>query len=388
MLAAFWRLGPGLLCLVALAGCAAVASRGIGSGAERGLVYALPTTRMLIVASLNADRDQLKIDVSQPDYLADEAHRYVLSSVYSPGSAENFSVAVNDRGLLTSVELTSDGQLDQAIVAAVRSATSLLEAAIVENGRIVVFEEFVDPERLSTDPAALRALNARLDAAITAMQTARRGADAVNALRAAPEPVRISLRRMFDAPPAPDTAAPRAADCGSGICYRTLVTYEVTARFADGVQRASMFRAPNGSPTHVAAVERGLFTTWKTTVTLSNGVLTSYKLDSGSELAAAALLPAEMVGAAVAGLTQRGALFNARTSLIDSQIRLADKKEAARKAVNEAAITGSAPLLSVTIGTPDARPVTGFVPGPQGPQTGVPAGFGGGQSTPGFAGEG
>jgi hypothetical protein len=345
--------GAAALCgLAAVSACAAVGSRP-GTDSAAGVAYYLPSSRVLLTASLNQERDTLLVEASEPAYVPDEGHAYVLRPNYSPGNAEKLKIDVTPEGFLTSVNLESEGRLDEGLVAAAESAASLFESAARLDNRIILFEEMFDPEAVATIPAALRDLNFRLNAALAQMRTKGREAKDLNALKRAPRPVDVRVERLFS--PAPlDAVARGARDCEIGVCYRRLSTYALTLRFADGVQRMVLFGAPNGSPTYVAPVERGLFTTWKTDLALQNGVLTSYKLENGSELEAAAALPGEMVGAVIQGITKRGQLFNSRATLIEAETRFieaqAEARRRGREARTESAIAAPRTMMEVTVG--------------------------------------
>jgi hypothetical protein len=342
----------------ALAACAAVGSAPGGVSGE-GVAYYLPSSRVLLTASLNQERDTLFVEASEPAMVPDEDHAYVLRPYYSPTNTEKLQIGVTPEGFLTTVNLESDGRLDETLVAAAESAASLFESAARTENRIILFEEMIDPEAVAVNPAALRDLNFRLNAALAQMRTKGREARELNALKRHPRPVEVRVERLFRAA-APDTVARGAQDCAEGVCYRRLSTYALTLRFADGVQRMVLFGAPNGSPTYVAPIDRGLFTTWKTDLTLKDGVLTAYRIENGAELEAAAALPAEMVGAMIQGITKRGQLFNSRATLIDAETKLVEAQASSRRrtlaAQRESAITPGGSMMSVSIGAQAGEP--------------------------------
>jgi hypothetical protein len=345
---------------LALGGCVAVGSQPSDVTGE-GVAYHLPSARVMLTASLNEARDTLFVEASEPAYVPDEAHGYMLRTNFSPSNAETLNVQVTPEGFITTIGFESEGRLDEAAVEAAKSAAALFESDARAANRVILFEEMIDPERLATDPAAARELNSRLGFALASMRTAGAKARELNALKRAPQPVAVSVERLY-APAAPDTVARGARDCAEGVCYRRISTYALRLRFADGVQRMVTFGAPNGSPTYVAPIDRGLFTTWKTNLTLQNGVLTAYSVNSGSELVEAAALPGRMVGGVIAGLTQRGQLFNSRATLIDAETKLietraaaAEKAAAARQRLEEArrlesVVERPRGMLSVAIG--------------------------------------
>ena len=92
---------------------------------------------------------------------------------------------------------------------------------------------------------------------------------------------------------------------------------------------------------------------------LVNGMLQTYKRTTeGSELEALLSLPADIVGGLIAGITQKGQLFNARSTLLQSEINLLEKRgalEDARKerAQRESLISGKR-LFRFVAGAPKA----------------------------------
>ena len=88
-------------------------------------------------------------------------------------------------------------------------------------------------------------------------------------------------------------------------------------------------------------------------------MLHNYQLTTdGSELERAAALPFEVVGGFIEGITQRGALFDARSTLLEKEIQLLEKrKEAAQRLAalsQERRPAGAGTLFSFSAGTPVA----------------------------------
>lgn len=324
----------------------------------------MPTTRIPLVVTINEERDQIRIVAGEPQYIADEDHRYRLHIKTSIAHAEVFKVEVGANGLLTTVNLRSDGRLDEAGVALAKSVGVMFESAVAtEAGDKTIYETLIDLEALArrherADDSPLAVLNGEIHRAIdqffrTSGKAAPKGAY-LRSASVSPRPlVNIQVTREFT-PPA-DSAA-TSDDCAVGFCYRLPVTYLFTASFFDGTFRRTTIAVPNGSPIYAASVSRGAFATWDTKVRLSNGMLESYEQTTeGSELEAALALPANLVGGLIAGITQKGELFNARSTLIDKEIELADKrKELAAKRAEERKTESlsSKPLFSFTAGAP------------------------------------
>lgn len=353
------RVASGLV-LAGLAGCSGpivTEPDSPAAAARPGIAYFLPTARVLVTVSLVSG--SLTLEIGQPILMADSSAAYRLALRPSIAANEKIAVQVTPTGLLSKIDTQSDGQLDEAIVAAVKSA-AVIESQLVRDER-AIFATLIDPERLANDPVALDALNRNLGAAVRRVARQQGTSAAVRSLAADPSPLTLRIERLF-APPAPDRAP---VDCSVGFCYRRNVLYEVVVHAADGGTAVALVAVPNGSPTYAAPIERGLFTTWHTRATLENGVLTGFERDTGAELVAAATLPASAVGALAAGITQRGALFNSRTSLLEAEAKLIEARANLRDRQREDRLSIESnlrgddtppQLLSLTVGPVVARP--------------------------------
>jgi hypothetical protein len=97
---------------------------------------------------------------------------------------------------------------------------------------------------------------------------------------------------------------------------------------------------------------RGLFTVWDTKAKLANGMLQEYKQTTeGSELEQLAALPANVMGGLIEGVTQKGRLFNARSTTIQSEINLLKAKKDLATTQSESAFS-TTPMFSFTVGQP------------------------------------
>ncbi|MEO0621298.1 MAG: hypothetical protein AAF183_03655 [Pseudomonadota bacterium] len=324
---------------LALTACTGVSSPEIGGryDSRTGPVYFMPTTRIPITVSVIENTKKLVLTAGDPVYVPDERHRYRLNSVTSPFHAETATFKVAG-GLLNSVELESDGKVDEFIVAATKSAFIFPEAAA---DGTVILSRSLDVERLappdgSASPA-LAELNDDIADAIAAFTRGDQGKSSfLKDLVATGRPMlEIDVRRSFPEAATADSAedAPvRGEDCRVGFCYRVAVGYEIRARFYDESSYTTSFSVPNGSPIYAVAVNRGAFVKWHTTATLQNGMLTDYKVETDdSEALAFAKLPTEIVGGMVSGLTQRGDLFDARSTALQSRIDFGKARSAAEK---------------------------------------------------------
>lgn len=308
--------------------CSGLTSVEVGSDEDTalGLVYFLPTTRIPLTVSVNKTTDQIVVAATPPEFIADERYRYRLQSIYSPFHAETVDLKVTAAGLLTNANLTSEGRIAQTIVAAARSAALLIERATAfGGGETQIINISIDVAELASKKTALDELNATINAAL---RTALAGSTKPFLTKASAVQGRniltISVKRLF-----PDTTndADTVTDCSVGLCYRLPVYYVVTAEFFDGTIHQKGFAVPNGSRAYPAAVNRGVFTKWTDKVVLTDGMMFQYGyVTDGSEIEKAVSLPFDVVGGMIEGLTQRGALWNARSTLLESEVSLLEKQ--------------------------------------------------------------
>ena len=161
-----------------LAGCAGVSSVPIGSSKDNrlGVVYYLPTTLIPLSVAVDRSADRITISAEPPVYLADKRQPLRLISRYSSGHAEEVGFAVDkETQLLSSVNLTSDGRLDEIAVAAARSAALALspESTPPTTGQTVIGRYHIDVEELTEHGEdkprgpALTELNRLINAALS-----------------------------------------------------------------------------------------------------------------------------------------------------------------------------------------------------------------------------
>ena len=344
-------------CLAAT-GCTAVTSvnpyeRG---GSNRGLVYFLPTTRIPLAVVIDRSNDQLKVTAGEPIYIADERYPYQMISIFSSASAEVVDFKVNANGLLETANLKSEGRFDEAVVGAAKSAGIFFENSAKSDGGQQVYVTLIDVEELSAERndegglddslnKKLKQLNNAIESALSSTLDQLEFAKSKDSagskfLKRAKETklprVRIKVEREFRDSLEQTQDKEARDDCAVGFCYRLPVSYVLTASFFDGTVKQVTFAVPNGSRTYAAAINRGLFSTWDTKATLSNGMLKSYMLTTeGSELEELVLLPAEIVGGLIEGITQKGSLFDAQSTRIENEITLLKKRDELKKTREE-----------------------------------------------------
>lgn len=271
-----------------------------------GLAYFLPSS--LLPVTINVTNDGMTMTASALEYIPDERHGYVLSHVYSPVHGDEMTFKVSN-GLLSSVDMKSDGRLDEVIVATAKSALVL--------------------ENLSVQPTAAYSDKLRIDKLISEDEDEEGRTELdrlkeriqrnINDKLGAAKAFDIEVEREF-----PDAYIPSASpeDCAVGFCYRVPVNYILRVTYGGQTQTAR-FMAPNDSPTLAAPVDRGFFTQWDTVATLTNGMLTQYqKTAKGSELESLVSLPTQIIAAELEGLQLSGQRLQAELELEQKQLEV------------------------------------------------------------------
>lgn len=345
----------------------------------------------MLTVTVDAKGEQLVIEAAQPEYIGDPSAAFTLSSVSNPFGSDKFETKVANNGLLQSVDLESTGELDEALVHGATSfgkVAAFLESAQAGDGRTVIFQEYIDPYELATVPARLTELQNGILAAVKAASSITATSD--TDVKKAKTELKINVVQLIT-----PTVGVEPSACEAGICYRRLIPYTISATVG-GLKKETLIQVPNGSPTYVADMSRGLFSDWKTQTVFDKGMLTQYDSDRKSEAVEVLQLPGELVGAVVTGATSgfqsKTSLLNAEASLLESKAEYLEKKKAAEDriaAVNNPATTApgletafvsqGSPLFSFVFGKPKA-PTTVNIP------INIPAGGATGGSAVGSAG--
>jgi hypothetical protein len=368
--------------------CTSVTSRSSGSN-NLGLVYFLPTTLIPVTLSFNATSGSIDFIGGQPEFLPDESQRYFLNSIQSPFHKETVDLKVTNRGLLTTFSVQSESQVTEIAKGIARSGGFQRESSVKGAGQ-QVYQAQIDLAALATQPgskarpAATQRLSNEMNFALRkGLSHAKLADDSYlnHVLRDGSQLFDFSVERVTPYIAPENDGAP---DCSVGFCYRLPVVYKLVAKFANGVRQEAIITVPNGSPTYVAALNRGVFANWTNTITINNGMLTGYKYQtSQSEFLGVVTLPFEVVGASIEALTQQGSIFTSRKARIDKEIaylealaKLEDKREeqlkAERSELPVAAFSfsfGSSTGSGAALNQPLLQDGTGVLDGPSGPTT-------------------
>lgn len=364
----------GVMALALLQGCTGVTSVEVAAGGDTNLgpTYFVPTTLIPITISVAEGAGSITLAATEPVYVPDmDAGEYRLNSIYSPVHAEKFNITTTPNGLLTNIDYVSDARLDEALVNLAKSAGAVLRPENQTTPK-VVFSTSIDLAALVGDGtslasnAALADLNARIQGALV---NAVKGKNTGFLGRAAStaRPI-MTLSVQSPAASASAVAADERDKCRVGFCYRRPIPYSVRATFFDGSEQEKTVEVPNGAPIRAAALNRGLFTKWTNAATLTNGMLTNYTYETdASEAERLALLPFELVGGAIDGLTKQGELWDAASARLTSQQSYEEKVLELRKQPESSTRLS---LFRMTAGEPSTNLNQASNPNPQAnPQT-------------------
>lgn len=332
--------------MIAISGCTAMQSSTPNSeDSALGTVYYLPKAYIMLTVTVDEQGEQLMVEAGQPEIIGDPEAAYYLTSIINPFGGDDFVISVGKDGLLTSVDLKATGDLDESLVAAAKSAgkvSKFLEFSQRDDKRKVVFQEYIDPAKLVDEQNELDNLNTRIKNALGKVNAKN------EEVKAAKEGLKINVTRLIK----PSRGVNAPSDCDEGICYRRLIPYAITATVG-GLQNQKMFQVPNGSPTYLAAVKRGVFSDWNTEVTFENGMLTKYDHDHKSEAVEFFALPGELVDGFVSGVTEgftsKSSVLEAEGKYLDSKVAYLEKKKEALEKIEKLNTSGAAPKLEAAI---------------------------------------
>ena len=322
--------------LILVQACTGMTSVEIGAEGDTNLgpSYYLPTTVIPLTVEIYESTGRITVAASEPVYVPDmAAGEFRLNSIYSEMHAEDVAVTTTASGLLTNIEYISDARTDEALVNLAKSAGTILQPETRLQKKIV-FKSSIDLAALVVEDEATAAgselgkLNANINRALRhALQGQSSGFLGAAACESGPV-VTLSVR----GPVLPPDTRDERDKCRIGFCYRRAVPYVVSATFFDGSIAETTVEVPNGAPIRAAALNRGVLTKWTSIMALSNGMLTKHQyVTDASPVERIALLPFELVGAAVAGLTQQGKLWNAASSRLDSEVKYRENQANARE---------------------------------------------------------
>ncbi len=322
--------------LIALTGCApTITSVGqVRSTAHAGSAYYLPSslTRIALVAT---DRG-IFLQIGEPVIVADL--RQPLFLLHNPSDLHNDLLKISvENGLLQTVESETEQQLEKI---AKGLGTGLGGLRTMEGGTpgdLVLFERFVD----ITDKTSLDAVAAELTSQLGSNGRARKIA----------RERKILTDEKISATPKVELIIPGGvnfksgetltlAGCRVGICARPLVAVTVrTELFGQTFDR--VVKVPDTSVISAIPIPRRELSNVKTKLTLRDGILKDYSIDSKSVVAELMELPADLIGsylsAANTALTNRTSLVKAETEALKAKAEL-EKARDTQQSKTESAV--------------------------------------------------
>ena len=316
--------------LILVQACTGATSVEIGAPDDSNLgpSYYLPTTVIPLTVEIYEEPGRITVAALEPVYVPDlAAGEFRLNSIYSPMHATDLGIMTTASGLLTSIDYASDARLNEALV---NLAMSVGPIGLPEAGlnRRIVFEAMIDLDALVVDgkrPAQgskLAKLNANINRTLLAALKDQDTGFLKKAKNASDPVVTLSVK----GPALPPGTRNETPTCHIGFCYRRAIPYVVSATFFDGSIAETIVEVPNGAPIRAAALNRGALAKWTNAVVLSNGMLTKYQYATDASMVEQfALLPFELVGGAIDGLTQRGKLWDAASTRLDSETKYREK---------------------------------------------------------------
>ena len=283
------------------------------------MVYALPKGYIKVVSDGATDGATITVETV---YEPDEHHYYLLKYTPNIGFDDDITMAVNDKGFLSSIDVTTTSKLPDIVKKIGEIAVAALEIPAVRGVEPVgPFEVIIDPEEIPEYPKEPNKKSGKTynwGKYITSISLEH--------------PKAISFLYEKDS----HSASEGPPDENRCICYRPALPFKLRL-LVGGVYIERVVYLPNYSKLATFDITRPAFVQKIQTLTFTNGLLTQVRLKKDSELLAVLGIPADLVKT-VAGLplalmefkTQyvqgETGLLQAQMSLIQAQMELQNKK--------------------------------------------------------------
>jgi hypothetical protein len=305
---------------VGMLGCArGLVNTNRSSDLSNQMVYALPKGYIKVVW----DTETIKVETI---YEPDEQHYYLLKYTTNIGFDDDITMAVNEKGLLSSIDVTTTSKIPDIVKKVGEIAVSALEIAVMR-GQISEkpFELIIDPEEIPEYPKKPNEKSRKTygwEKYITSISLEH--------------PKAISF--LYES--ASQSASEHPPDENRCICYRPALPFKLRLLVGE-VYIERVVYLPNYSKLITFDITRPAFVQQIQNLTFTDGLLTQVRLKKDSELLAFLGIPADLVKTA-AGLplalmefkTQNvqgeTSLLQAQTALIQAQMDLQNKKNQSR----------------------------------------------------------
>ncbi len=319
-----------------LAACTSPIVQTTSNDGSPGTPYAIPYG--LVPVQVFADSEGIGVTIESATLAADSKVGVLVAKLNSSAfNREDVKVEVDAAtGFLTAVTTDSDAKLPLVVDELSQTAGRLVlqsgKAAVLEN-RVTLFEGTFDP--LSSDD--VKRINTELCNAVIPASSlfVAENEDAVAAdgdvtglsecSDSNQKLVRLSIAGNDASNSNESESGPNISTCAAGICVRAMTSRIVRVE-SNGRQLGE--KVVNVPAREVIAVplNRSALADRNTTLTLENGILTSFHDIKESEVLALAKIPGQIIAGLIKGLTdQLGAekdIVDARKTLVESETNL------------------------------------------------------------------
>ena len=352
------------LCVASmLSGCATVSTTPVSSLISgEGIEYALPT-REFVLEVREAD-GSIAATLVGPVVRQDNGHRYRTRLLSSGIATNDFTIEINNRGLLTSFSGSSEGKLTDIAKAAAR--TVAYQGAEVPNAKLVFSIAF----SLADISAAQDKANQRLGAYVQTLcaEKTDKGAETASCtklraslVRSRGQFIRLSSETIADLK---DTGNPHPPPRNTNVLfYRPLISVRMTVELGDGQAESKIFAIPDDRRANWVAISGGVFAKQEYELTFTDGVLTKHHRIARNEVVGAISLPVEVAKSLVAApfeaLNDRKAGLDSQAAYLTSAAALQTAAASAEKACQDSgAVCRDLPIQSMTISNALAEKAT------------------------------
>lgn len=320
--------------------------------------YMLPKPQVRV--QLRKAGDAFSVNVGEPTVVGDASHRYNLVHNRSFFASDALDIGVDEKtGLLTTLNTSTDLQVDETLVAAASAAgvaKAFFEAAVPAGEEQIVVDRLIDPTKPAEVREVVDLMNQVYGAAMHIDCSPRNMAGPTPVSLLGPAAKCIQLSVNIDGFGPEYTPAPSEASCDTGICYRSLLTYNIAASIpnnakgATGLPNANNVKVtlPDTYTVYKLDTTRPAFVTRTTNLTMVNGIIKSVHTDQPSGSVAVLGTPIRIIEAFFGAI---GAAFKAQTDTVNQQIALGKanaelrKQEEERKSAREAATASQVAMI-------------------------------------------
>lgn len=276
----------------AFAGCASISSWKETTNNSKGLVYFLPLKDFKITLTFS-NRDIKAVNFDVTDAYPDRKNPYILTHNINLFGDNKTDLKINTKGLLSSATSSVDSKVHDSLVSLAKFAGELLVLAEVgsekekKRGGLQFLCDINNNSGDRTFVVIIGAIKENLDVdhelcGITIKIMPKNDLDNV-----------VGVDQNTDGP---------------GIFYRQDIPYLITAFREKLLNTQATVYTPSLSKPHFLPISKSFFANNKADFAFSDGVPTTYKQDTYSELAELFKLPGDIVEGVFNGI---GAVFNA-----------------------------------------------------------------------------